>query len=137
MSAVYFLTVFCLTAVDGGSVVPLCAPKSVCGFGIHWTLLTGSSSAERLRGLSWLSRLSVVSSASRLSPQSGSSPHWEIGAEFGFHNPQTQVHLFLPTIRCLHGYSDWNKQGAAERRSRKRARAGGWSISPHIPNQHR
>ena len=29
MSAVYLLTVFCLTAVDGGSVVPLCAPKSV------------------------------------------------------------------------------------------------------------
>ena len=95
--------------------MPWCAPKSVCGVGIHWTFLSGSSSGELLRGLSWLSGLSVVSSASRLSPQSGSSPHWEIGAEFGFHTPQTQVHLFLPTTSCLHGCSDWNKQGAAER----------------------
>ena len=31
MSGVYFLKVFCLTAVDGGSVAPWCAPKSVCG----------------------------------------------------------------------------------------------------------
>ena len=31
MSGVYLLTVFCLTAVDGGSVAPWCAPKSVSG----------------------------------------------------------------------------------------------------------
>ena len=31
MSGVYFVTVFCLTAVDGGSVAPWCAPKSVSG----------------------------------------------------------------------------------------------------------
>ena len=29
--AITFLTVFCLTAGDGGSVAPWCAPKSVCG----------------------------------------------------------------------------------------------------------
>ena len=89
--------------------------KVFAALGIHWTFLTGSYSGVLLRGLPWLSRLSVVSSASRLSPQSGSSPHWEIGAEFGFHTPQTQVHLFLPTTSCLHGCSDWNKRGAAER----------------------
>ena len=50
--------------------------RSVGDVGIHWTFLTESPSADLLRGLSWLSRLSVVSSASRLSPQSGSSPHW-------------------------------------------------------------